>query len=196
MQSPLRSYGCPQCAAAGLGSEPWLLRATAHAPAMVSAVETLIGAPVRLASRTRGVYTLWPSSNHASRGTSISARRCCRCLRSGDHQWLCRSRGGDLPVCRHRRAYRQPARSAQRHGPGVRYTASRRRFHGLADFTPAAVPFLVITDTPCVSAYSLCGAVHVDGISLIYMLHAGSGRRRRVMRSWIKKPTKRRWTPS
>ena len=67
-----RSYGGDRIgqAASGLGAEPWLLKATAHAPNLVQAVETLLGAPVRPAPRTRGIYTLWPTSSHHGQGVS------------------------------------------------------------------------------------------------------------------------------
>jgi hypothetical protein len=51
----------------GLGSEGWLLSATAHAPAVVGVVERLLGARVRAAPRVRGVYMLWPTSDHRER---------------------------------------------------------------------------------------------------------------------------------
>ena len=54
-------------AAEGLGSEPWLLAATVNNPALVGVAEALIGAPVRPAPRVRGVYTIWPTSDHSER---------------------------------------------------------------------------------------------------------------------------------
>jgi hypothetical protein len=53
--------------ARGLGAEPWLLELTANAPAMRSVVAQLCGGPIRLCQRTRGVYTIWPTTDHASR---------------------------------------------------------------------------------------------------------------------------------
>lgn len=53
--------------ASGLGAEPWLLDLTANHPDMRSVVTQLVGAPIRMCQRTRGIYTIWPTTDHEER---------------------------------------------------------------------------------------------------------------------------------
>lgn len=48
----------------GLGSEPWLLDLTANHPNMRQVVTQMVGGPIRLCARTRGIYTIWPADGH------------------------------------------------------------------------------------------------------------------------------------
>jgi hypothetical protein len=50
--------------AQGLGAEPWLLDLTANHPNMHQVVTQLVGGPIRKSARTRGIYTIWPTSGH------------------------------------------------------------------------------------------------------------------------------------
>ena len=70
-------FGAP---ASGLGAEPWLLELTANHPNMRSVVTQLVGGPIRICQRTRGIYTIWPTTDHHER-TVGGKPRCNHCLR-------------------------------------------------------------------------------------------------------------------
>ena len=53
--------------ASGLGAEPWLLELTANHPNMRAVVTQMMGGPIRMCQRTRGVYTIWPTTDHEER---------------------------------------------------------------------------------------------------------------------------------
>jgi hypothetical protein len=64
-------FGVP---ASGLGAEPWLLELTANHPHMRSVVTQLVGGPIRMCQRTRGIYTIWPTTDHTERTVGGKSR--------------------------------------------------------------------------------------------------------------------------
>jgi hypothetical protein len=68
-----RGVGQPGWTRHGLGTDPAFLAATAHHPAAFRVVEALIGGPIAVPQRNRGVYAIFPTTQESPLGPHVDS---------------------------------------------------------------------------------------------------------------------------